>query len=200
MLEVHAIVFIPPHLTGDADLDASCRTYIARRGYHYVTTCRDWADVEWLLAHDRAQVVVFANPDHIQAPVPAEIATTEATGRIEAPSRRDPHHQTLLKAVGRSTVPVRHPSDDQAVIFVPPGQLDPYGARCAQLAERQGLRIAGVVQDLGAAIRMLAAGKASVLIVGNDDHLNCQRDMRIEVVALQPAASGARRSKLIRRQ
>lgn len=197
---IPAVSFIPSNLPNDSTLEAQCRVYITRRGYRFVTVTRDWDEVEWLLGTGRARVVVFANPAHIERPVPAEIAAevaAEETGRITR-STRVPGHQTVVKAIGCCPIPVP-PGPGRAVILVPPGQLDPHGARCAQLAERQGLTIAGVVQDLAAAIRMLADGEATVLIVGDDTHLQCPNGPRIEIVALQPTISGARRSKVIRR-
>lgn len=195
-IKMTAVVFIPPNLPNDGDLAVRCQAYILRRGYHLIAFSRDWDEVEWLLGTGRAVIVIFADPHHIERPVPAEIASDEPTRRIRASSRR-PDQQTVVKAIGRCPLP-RRSSVDKAVILVPPGQLDPHGARCTQVAEQEHLEIVGVVQDLAAAVRMMADGDASVLIVGHDDHLRCQ-DLRIEIVALRPTPSGARRSKIIRR-
>lgn len=192
---VHAVVYVLPTLTVNATALADIgRAYARRRGYEFLAVSRDWSEVEWLLATDRAQAVIFADPTHIP---PASQATAD-TRRLTR-STRVPGHQAVVKAVG--SCPIPEPSGpDRAVILVPPGQLDPHGARCAEMAERQGLTIAGIVQDLRAAIQLLHDGEASVLIVGDDAHLRSPAGPRIEIVSLQPTVSGARRSKLIRRQ
>jgi hypothetical protein len=198
---IPAVSFIPPNLPNDSTLEARCRAYTNRRGYRFLTVTRDWDEVEWLLGTGRARVVVFANPAHIERPVPAEIAagiSAEVTGRITR-STRVPGHQTVVKAIGCCPLPVR-PGPGRAVILVPPGQLDPHGGRCAQLAEQQGLEITGVVQTLDAAIKLLHDREATVLLVADEDHMRDPDGLRIEIVSLQPTVAGARRSKLIRRR
>jgi hypothetical protein len=65
MHPIHAVIYLPPAITMDAQLTAHCLEHITRRGYRLVTVARDWPLIDRLSRLDLAQVVVFARHSHI---------------------------------------------------------------------------------------------------------------------------------------
>lgn len=91
----------------------------------------------------------------------------------------------------------------RAVIFVISKHFDPHATRCAVFCEERGYEIVGVVQDRWSAVlRMVAEGKADVIVVSEASHLDPRRSPRIEVVAHYAAGDNRRENRtriLIRR-
>jgi hypothetical protein len=196
---IQAVLHVLPNLHVSANtLIELGKAYCRRRGYRFLAVSQDWTEIDWLLGTGRAQAVVLTSPHQAADFVGANTGAIMKAGR-RSTSRTSCTSRDTVKAVGSSPVP--SPSGPaRAVILVPPGQLDPHGARCAQQAEQQGLEVAAVVQTLDAAVKTLYDRDATVLLVATEDHLRDPDGLRIEIVSLQPTIAGARRSRIIRRQ
>lgn len=84
-----------------------------------------------------------------------------------------------------------------AVIFVPAAHLAVHAAACLDYCTAKGYEVAGVVHgDWSAAAAMLVNRAAGVLVVARPDHLDPNREPRVEVVdqggtpALPPRNAG----------
>lgn len=70
-----------------------------------------------------------------------------------------------------------------AVIFVPAAHLATYAHQCLEYCSARGYEVAGVVQgDWAAATTMLVNRVAGILVVARPDHLDPDREPRVEVV------------------
>lgn len=87
-----------------------------------------------------------------------------------------------------------------AVVFVLTQHLMPDADRCLRYCMANRYNVIGVVRDRWAdAMAMLADGRASVLVVADDQHLDPNRQPRIEVVAQQHDSPRLARTRALRR-
>lgn len=70
-----------------------------------------------------------------------------------------------------------------AVIFVPAAHVAIYAAQCLDYCAARGYEVAGVVAgDWAAAAAMLIHRTAGIIVVARPDHLDPDREPRVEVV------------------
>lgn len=70
-----------------------------------------------------------------------------------------------------------------AVIFIPAGRNHLYADQCYDYCTARGYRVAGVVTgDWDAVLEMLRNHSADVVVVARADHLDPNREPRVEVV------------------
>lgn len=75
-----------------------------------------------------------------------------------------------------------------AVIFVPAvHQFATYASQCLEYCAARGWVVLGVDHDWEAAAKVLKSGLAGVLVVARPDHLDPDREPRVEVVDQGPA-------------
>lgn len=90
-----------------------------------------------------------------------------------------------------------------AVIFVPAAaHLATYASNCLDYCAARGYEVAGVVTaDWAAAAAMVLSNKAAVLVVSSAEHLDPNREPRVEVVAehTAPATPRHERTRMVRR-
>lgn len=84
----------------------------------------------------------------------------------------------------------------EAVVFVLTAHLLPDADRCIRHCLSRGYHVVGIVKDNWAeAMRMLHDGRAEVLVVADEQHLDPERAPRIEVVGRRPGAKPGPRSE-----
>jgi hypothetical protein len=69
----------------------------------------------------------------------------------------------------------------QAIALVPDGPLDVYLSQCIAHCAHRGYVFAGLARDWPAALDMLKAHLASVVVFARQEHLDPQREPRVEV-------------------
>lgn len=71
-----------------------------------------------------------------------------------------------------------------AVVFVPATAIVPFAKQCLDYCAARGYEIAGVIRgDWAAVARMLITGAASIVVVARREHLDPDREPRVEVLA-----------------
>lgn len=79
-----------------------------------------------------------------------------------------------------------------AIIFVPAAHLATYASQCLDYCAARGYQVAGVVHgDWAAAAGMLINRAAGIIVVARPDHLDPDREPRIEVAGPDGAAPAA---------
>lgn len=69
-----------------------------------------------------------------------------------------------------------------AVVFVPAGHVIPYAAQCLNYCAAKGYTVAGVVTGNWAAVgAMLLERAAAVVVVARPEHLEPDREPRLEI-------------------
>lgn len=69
-----------------------------------------------------------------------------------------------------------------AIAFVPAGLLDlVFVNQCIAHCNHRGYTFAGLVRDWPTALKMIAAGMASVVVFAREEHLDPAREPRVEV-------------------
>lgn len=90
-----------------------------------------------------------------------------------------------------------------AVIFVPAAHIATYASQCFDYCAARGYEVAGVVHgDWAAAAAMLMSRTAGVLIVARGEHLDPNREPRVEVALPEesgPAGPSTRPASRLRR-
>ena len=77
-----------------------------------------------------------------------------------------------------------------AVVFVPDAKVVPYAKLCLDYCARRGYDIAGVIRgDWPAVAAMLATKAVGVVVVARREHLEPDREPRVEVLAEVAAQS-----------
>lgn len=88
-----------------------------------------------------------------------------------------------------------------AVIFIPAEHLATYSAACFDYCAARSYEVVGLVTTSSeAATRMLVDGIANVMVVARRDHLDPEREPRVEVLAEQASpAPRQQRTRIIPR-
>lgn len=69
-----------------------------------------------------------------------------------------------------------------AIAFVPAGPIDPvYVSQCIAHCNHRGYTFAGLARDWPTAFKMIKAGLASVVVFARQEHVDPDREPRIEV-------------------
>ncbi|MDT4991401.1 MAG: hypothetical protein QOH97_1293 [Actinoplanes sp.] len=89
-----------------------------------------------------------------------------------------------------------------AVVFVPIVNVELFVTQCLTYCSAQGYQVAGIIRgDWGNAADMLRRGLASVIVVARAEHLDPNREPRVEIVehARRSPVTEGRRTQLRRR-
>lgn len=87
-----------------------------------------------------------------------------------------------------------------AVIFVPATHFELYASQCLTYCAARGYEVAGIVTGTwSSAISVLASRTATVLVVARAEHLDPDREPRLEIVAQADAGPVHQRTRMVRR-
>lgn len=88
-----------------------------------------------------------------------------------------------------------------AVVFIPAAvHLATYAAQCLDYCANRGYEVCGIVtEDWPSVVKLVGAQAATVVVVARAEHLDPEREPRIEIAANAAASRYETRTRLIRR-